>query len=473
MMRSHPTAGVGMTRLAAPVRRRAALALALLLSLALLAPCSLRSQPVAPQPGAALRFMNGDILFGAPLAIEPGKSLVWRHPGARRPIELTLDHVTEIRFPPAATRPSAPGTNLCHLRLVTQDTLPADLGALDASNATVTTWFGGALTVPRRALAHISPVGAGFLPIYSGPTGLDGWTVGQVKAPVVEAGQWSYKDGAFFAEKAASIARDFKLPDRSSIAFDLAWKGSLQVNVALHTDYLHPVNLQNKTNEPPFGGFYTLQIANYFANLIGVEQTEPLKHLGTVSIPTLAQKSKAHFEIRVNRAKNLIAMLVDGVVVKQWTDPEKFVGTGGALRFVNQSQGKVKFSNLAITHWDGLFEETGTNLARAAQQDTTRLRNGDWINGAIESIRDGVGVVSTGATRLRIPLSRVRRFDLADDPQAPKFPRVGNVRAWFDNDSSILLQLERWTPDAVVAQHPILGKISFHPDAFVRIQFIR
>jgi hypothetical protein len=58
--------------------------------------------------------------------------------------------------------------------------------------------------------------------------------------------------------------------------------------------------------------------------------------------PGFSQKSSAHIEVRANKAKNLVALLIDGSLVKMWIDTQEFVGQGTGIRIVHQGQGASK-----------------------------------------------------------------------------------------------------------------------------------
>src|SRR5580700_3499872 len=137
-------------------------------------------------------------------------------------------------------------------------------GILSAVIATRSSWTPGAgkLRIPRHALQTLA-----FNPrspmLFDGPTSIDGWTQGHAVTGIIgESGQWTYRNGAFYADKAASIAREVNLPDRSQVQFDLAWKGPLNLAIALYTDSLQPILLVDKEHGPDFGGFYSLRFAS-------------------------------------------------------------------------------------------------------------------------------------------------------------------------------------------------------------------
>jgi hypothetical protein len=137
--------------------------------------------------------------------------------------------------------------------LTNQDELSGQLTGFDSERLVLDTWYAGALMIPRKMVQFIQPKQLPAPPLFAGPTGLEGWTIGKVSSTVSDAGQWRYKDGAFYATQAASIARDVKLPGTAILEFDLAAR-QLSFGGCLCTDYLHPVSLASKESEPDFGG---------------------------------------------------------------------------------------------------------------------------------------------------------------------------------------------------------------------------
>ena len=215
------------------------------------------------------------------------------------------------------------------------------------------------------------------------------WKVGRKARPAAafagEAGQWVYRNGAFYANKPASLARDIGLPDVAEIEFDLTWKGALNLAIALYTDSLQPILLSSKDNGPDFGGFYSLRIQSVFMQLMRIKKHEALgqSSLGDLVVPSLSQSNRVHMDLRVSKPRHSIAMFIDGALIKQWIDPNGFAGEGKGVRFVqNPPGGAVKISNLRVSHWDGVFEDT-----RPAEVDPSRdtawLSDGSAVAGTI------------------------------------------------------------------------------------------
>jgi hypothetical protein len=420
----------------------------------------------------AIIFRNGDTLFGSLDSINQRDGIRWTRPDAAGEFLFIPTLVSEmaLSYAPSAAGPLS--SNLCSFQLSNGDQLQGVLNSYDGVKAVVGTWYGGTLEIPKASLALLVPLGLPKPVLYEGPSGVEGWIMGKVDgAGLLDSGQWHFHNNAFYALKSASIARDIHLPESASLQFDLEWRGFFHVALALYTEYMHPVHLQNKESEPKFGGFYSLQINPFSANLLPVKQFDPLRYLGQAPLQTLSQKSSARFEVRLSKPKRLIALLVDGIVIKQWIDTEEFAGTGTAIRIVHQGQGAVKLTNLKLTEWDGQFEETIT-VTPNKSQDLARLKNGDRILGNIKSIKDGMLAIEAASTILDVPLSRVKQIELAAAKAEPINAGPGTVRAHFASGTgSLTFELDEWSSERLTGTNSHLGALKLDPNAFSRLVF--
>jgi hypothetical protein len=416
----------------------------------------------------AVIFQNGDFLYGTLESISAAKEIRWRHGDVAEQIVFAPDHVLEVHFPPHPTK-AAVSTNMCRLQLSNNDELEGDVRIFNEEKAVLQTWYAGEITLPRNVIQAVTPLPPPGAILFQGPTGLEGWTIGKVVSALGDAGEWKYKNGAFYATNAASIARKVSLPDAAVIEFDLAWKGLFQLAIAIYTDYLQPINLANKDTEPEFGGFYSLQLNSFSANLLPVKKNDPLRYLGQISVPAFNQRSTAHVEIRASKAKKTVALMVDGQVLKQWIDTEEFAGQGSGVRFVHQGQGKVRLSNFRVTEWDGQMEEKVVANPQS-QQDVAKLRNGDKVSGVLKSIQDGKLSMTAGNASLDIPLNRVKQVELTGQKldRPPRDP--ASVRAVFDRGGVVTFQIEKWEAGKVFASSPQFGRLVFQADAFSRLE---
>lgn len=424
-----------------------------------------------PSKRDALSFKNGDLIYGALQSITREKGVEIKRSDTPEALQFKPEFLSEINLT-QRTAPPTNGVNLCTVQLTNGDQFDGQLVSYDGSKVTIETWYAGTLVLSNEVVAMLLPINNSRRLVFEGPGLVENWTHGKVNnnAAGADAGQWHLHNGAFYANKSASIAQDVKLPEVSSLQFDLEWRGFFHVAIALYTQYLHPVNLATKETEPNFGGFYSMQINPFSANLLPVRQHDPLRYLGQAPLQTLGQKTSAHFDIRVNKAKRTIALLVDGVLVRQWAETEEFAGSGTSIRFVHQGQGAVKLSNIRVYEWDGTFDEAPALTANKTQ-DLARLRNGDRVFGDVKSISDGKMNVQSTGTELNIPLTRVKQVEFVAAKQRPAHYTPATVRAYFGQGGRLTLELESLVNGEVTASSASLGQAKFKLSAFSRLVF--
>ncbi|MFN7138179.1 MAG: hypothetical protein ACK4UN_02450 [Limisphaerales bacterium] len=427
--------------------------------------------PISQTPLASLNeaadtivLRNGDSLVGDLKAVDPKKAVTWSRNDLAKPIQFHPTSISEVRLRNHEKR----ATNDCQITFVNGNQLDGKLVEIGKDKILLDTWFAGQLSIPRSSVQMLVPLQEHRTPIFSGPNGLENWSMGNVTA-VNDAGDWSYANGAFYATKAASVARDVKLPDVASIKFDIAWKGTLQMAIALYTSRLQPINLAAKDAEPDFGGFYSLQLGSHSAGLLTVKKDAPINYLWQMSSPLLSQKNQAHVEIRADKTKNTIILMIDGVVVKQVTDNDGFAGSGTALRFVHQGLGTLRLSNLRVTEWDGLFEEPYSNKGGA--EELIRLRNGDRVHGKIEKLENEKLVITTDGSKLEIPWHRIKQVEQAGKNLTPDKGEPVTALGYLSSGAPLKFDLERWDEKGIHLNSSQFGKAVFDPAVFQRIRF--
>lgn len=419
---------------------------------------------------ATLHFANGDWLRGSLEAFDPVKGLQWRHPNSSELLQFQIRNIREITLPGNAPTPLK-STNACEIVLINGDTFKGNLVAAKPQTFSIDTWHSGRLEIPRASARKIAPLADHLKVIYEGPTGDKGWTHGEINtAGVEEPGQWRYHNGGFHAKPAASIARDLNLPSVSRISFDMAWNGTLHLAFALYTDSLQPISLSTKENEPDFGGFYSVQLNSYSVNLLPVKKHEPLKYLGQATIPDFRSKSQARIEFFCDKTKKLVAVSIDGKMIRRWIDTSGFAGQGTGVRLVHQGRGAIRISGLRVREWDGQFREQPTNPI-GATTDLVKLLNGDRMQGRVESISPGRITVATQDGTLPVPLSRVKQIEPAN--MRPVFGNQppNTVRAHLSDGSRLTLLLRQWHPDRMLAKGTRFGPAEFKPGAIMRLEF--
>ncbi len=419
----------------------------------------------------ALLFSNGDFLYGKLVSIDPQRSVRWQHPDARQPIDFKSTNVTQIDL--SNGRRTLEESNNCKIDFINNDGIKASLISCDKDNVVVDTAYAGRLKLSRATLESLVMVPPLQPVLFEGPTGIEGWTPGKAAAAAAmgDAGEWKYRNGAFYANKAASIARDVHLPDTAQIEFDLVWKDVLNVAIALYTDSLQPVSLAAKESAPDFGGFYSFQVHSSYMQMMPIKKNDPLRELGGIAVPALMKRDRAHFDLRVSKQDRKIALLINGLLVKEWIDSEGFAGKGTMMRFVHQGQGgAVKISNIRVRPWDGQLEEASPTQAHRVN-DSVRLADGSRLTGTIEKIADGKLAIATGTSTIQVALSKLRQIDFASQNVPAAQTNSQPVRVLLTPGYTVSGYLESWTADAMTLKSPEFGEAKFDPKAVSRLQF--
>lgn len=414
-------------------------------------------------------FSNGDFVYGKLVGIGAQRDIRWQHPDAKEPIQFKSTNITQIDL--ATAHRMNEDSNTCHVAFINNDGLKGNLVSCDKDAVLLNTGYAGQLRLQRAMLESLVIVPPPQPPIFQGPTEIESWTHGKsVAVPMGDSGQWTFRDGAFFASKASSIAKDLHLPDTAQIEFDLVWKGTLHVAVALYTDSLQPVSLAAKENAPHFGGFYSFQVNSSYLDMMPIKQTDPLKSLGAIAVPALMQRNRAHFDIRCSKKDRKIALLINGVLVKEWIDNDGFAGEGTAMRFVHQGQGSVKLSNIRIRPWDGTLEEPSPTPAHRVT-DSVRLDDGTRLTGNVQNIGNGKLAIATGSSTIQVALEKLRQIDFASQNLSAPQTNSQPVKVLLAPGYIVSGQLESWTANAMRLKSPAFGEAKFDPKAVSRLQF--
>ena len=418
-----------------------------------------------------LLLVNGDQLSGMLQTFQqPGKTF-WNRSDIDVPFEFDSETLDEIVLGDRPKGTALPRERM-RLQLANGDNYTGDWVGLDAEFLTIDTPFSGRLKVPRQHWQWAEFMHSDTQFIFEGPKGLEGWTMGKVTTKELDGGDWAYRNGAFYALKAASIARIIGMPDRMRMEFDMEWKGSLNLAVALYTDYLQPVSLADKDLEPDFGGFYSLQLTSYAVNVLMVKQKEPLQYLGMTQTPIFRQSEKAHIDVRTNKADNSISLLVNGKMVKRWVDQGGFAGMGKGIRLVHQGQGALRVSNIKIREWDGRFEAPPANRPQATQ-DLLTLRNGDKLVGnLVEASVDSLQF-KMGETITAIGLEEVEKIEIGGIQDTVRPVRKGEVNATLVGGGNLQFLLRGIGGDLIHGSSDIYGPIDMKLSAFEKLDFQR
>lgn len=416
--------------------------------------------PLVPVEGDLLQFLDGSSLHGHLASVDTNRGVAWRHPDAAGAIEFRPANLAWIRFDQAL-----PVTNRvppdCRFQFHNGDEIPGKLTFLDGDQVEFQTWFGGRLQTSRQKLASLQFSAHGFDVLYEGPNGMEDWKLGRGQAPA-----WQFRDGSLIARTVGTIGRDFQLPDRSSFSFDLAWSGQFNLMITYYTSALDRFDYTTSS--------YMFSIGYGYLSLQRIQANLGTAIIGQMLLQEMQRKNRMRLEFRASRPDQRIAVLVDGVLVHQWQDPQGFAGAGTGVAFFSQQTGpSVRISNIRLSEWDGRLDADTASVTNSAPMatDQTLLVNHDRAQGPVQSIRDGKVAVQVGTSTLKIPMSRVTQVKLSGGStnSLPRDP--WQIRAYFAHGGTVAFRLERWTATEITGFNDNFGRFSFDPRSVRQLQF--
>lgn len=421
------------------------------------------SDPAAPnlalnaQRSDLLQFLDGASLHGQLRAMDTEQGLQWQHPAAKQVIKFKPDNLAWIKFE-NVRRVASPTGPVCWFQFSNGDEIFGNLKALDTEKLRLETWFGGDLEAPRQALQSITFFSKGFVILYEGPTGSDGWRLERgVKG-------WQYRDGALVANGVGIMGRDLKLSGSASFEFDLAWGGHFSLSFILYAESIDRFDYSTSC--------YMFHLAPGYLNLQRVQAGSGVMSLGPqVQIPDMLKKNKVRMEIRANKEDATITLLVDGMVINRWKDQAGFVGKGSGMVFSSQMESSsVKISNIKVSEWDGAFEPRAVTNA-PPKDDLVYLANRDKVVGTLQTIQDGKLTLAIPQTTLDIPMQRVTQILFGPHSTNAPAQKPWEIRVNVAGGGTVAFELEKWGEEQVAGRSVNFGQVALNPHSIRQIQF--
>jgi hypothetical protein len=420
------------------------------------------SPALAPATGDLLEFIDGSAMHGELKRMDTVSGLRWENPTARNPIDLQPGHIDSIRFAHADAVSVAPTSRL---RFANGDDLFGSITSLDDNQLGFSTWFGGALAIPRASVQSITFLSSNYTILYEGPSDANGWITGNHNPE-----SWTFRDGTFTSGSPGTyLGRDFKLSGSSTIEFDLGWDGWFEFLVCIYSDAVNHFE--------DYGNTYLLEFArNQVTNQVNLRhiasnRPAQVRTLGSAPLNIPPGKNKIRVTIQSNKEEGTVAVFVDNVLAKRWKDENGFSASGGGLLFQQASLGgaELSLSNFKISQWEGRYEPEASTVATNA--DVIRFINHDQAAGKITGIKGGKIILALGETLLQIPVARVTQINFAAALVAATARGPWDVRAHFPHGGSVSFQLEKWNDKEVSGRSAIFGPLAFQPGQIRQLEF--
>ena len=447
-----------------------------------------------------LKLLIGDQITGSFIGYKAETGLQWRHPSISQALTLTGNSLARLTLSDRPTPVSA-SRHTCRVVMVNNDELLGDLVELRPAGErgqilVLNTWYAGRLEIPIEMVRSISPGVTGSRVVYVGPDSANGWATGnsnsgdlEVKvgqnanpfngpvpvnpavaiariagqAPAALTSGWRYSKGAFHSlGSGAMIGRNFDLPDKTLIEFDLHCTGYFSIGVNLYTDRFNQYS----------GNSYQLRLDRSNAYLYRTSPTRGSQNMGNNGRTNLGtSKTKARVSIFVDKKKREISLQIDGRLVKTWRDNvgKEFNGKGNGIMFVTRNSTPIRVSDIEISAWDGKLPMAKAAVASDGKEDLVEFLNKDILSGKVLSLKRGRLAIDAGFDDpVEIALERIGRIDLKS--RGGTVPAM-SVRAVLRNRGQLSFTLENWANGKVHLNSPIFGKVTVDDSIFSTIDF--
>lgn len=417
--------------------------------------------PADQQPTDELRFMDGGRLSGNFLGLtEDGQSLMWTNAFAAAPIEFGLKGVAYANI--ASTRKEPVDLDgQAAIQFRNGDRIMGKVVSMNDDTLVLETPYGGKLEIERPMILAINPVSERALVIYKGPENLEGW----VHGPNNQA--WRVRNGDLEASKPGSIG--LNVPDdcnRLRIKFRARWTSYTSFNLAFCSDNLTASG----------GNYYKMSIrsGSFQLTRVTTEGSSNVWNFHNSSFSSSRGKNGFNYEILYDRKKKNFHLVVDGKVLKQWTEAKDMVSGKNGLYFSIDSNPNVKINEIEITRWDGKVPRSGAEIeAPSTDQDRIAFVNGDLLTGQVKSLDDETLTLKTEIGDMPVAVANVVEVSFADDIVERARRNKGDIRATFDGipRSSVTVQLRGMKDGKIKGYSEHFGEVELPLDAFRRLEF--
>lgn len=416
-------------------------------------------QPPLQAYSDVMEFTNKDKIHGNLAGIAAGQfGVKWESETFEKATAFAMAKISKIQLGKRAGAPDQAPSAV--VRLTNDDEIRGQIASLDANGLVLNTPFAGKMTVARKMLKSVRPNQSVGSSIFEGPTDLASWTIGQGG----NQKSWTFKDDALVSYGRYPIGRFLDtLPDSFEISFDAAWSGYPSFNFMFLVD-----NLQYPDN-----GGYGLNTSSSQIYLYRYSRTHGSRNTGeNVYIERFnnGKATKASYKLLVSRESKTIVLLIDGAVMKQWTEAAGLGGTGKGISFYPQGQGLFKVSNIRVAAWDGKIPQPGST-GGGQKEDMIKLSNNDKVSGTIKAIAaDQIKFEASYAT-MDIPLTRVVEISFSTERAEKAALNKDDVRATFLNGGTITVQLGKQENGKIDGKSENFGAVTLPLAAFRQLEF--
>ncbi|MFM2096503.1 MAG: Thiol-disulfide oxidoreductase ResA, partial [Planctomycetota bacterium] len=291
-----------------------------------------------------IQLPNDDYAAGVLLASPSADRIRWQATQFIDPFEFTAAAVRSIQYPLPETLPNPQG-EYC-FELLGNDTLFGDLVSLDAQSIVLNSEALGRISIERSQVRRFYRWRGGAELLFLGPDGLAGWN--QLENPKA----WADEGGQPATKKPnAAIWRNFTLPDKCIIDFEVAWNAKADFTLAVGV----PADKNLGRDAFRFEVWDNQLVAH--REVSNAADLIPL-------MPVENGPGRAHFVTYLDQqAGRMLVCAPDGTMLGDLKVAASKPQTHPGLQLTNH-RGDIRLERLRISRWDGTPPQT-TDIARA------------------------------------------------------------------------------------------------------------
>jgi len=394
---------------------------------------------------------NGDRLTGQPHSVNENGNLSFTSKSLRSKAEFPINKILTLELDTWEERKQVDTVARIQLqpsfRETIGDTITGELHGLTSDSIEIKTWYGGIINI-KRSMAK-------------------SWTSSEKEKP------WEFHNGSLISKSSQSIGRDVGLKEKSHVRFKVQWESSMRFRIHFYSSDI--------TDSSP-DAYYDVNFNRTYAYLRTRGRGGRAGGGRWKQIRNTLNGTQAQFDIFMDRKAGIFTIYIDGkqacILQSQNPDPEN-LGTG--LSFIAEERYPIEISSISVSPWNG---STLPNQKLPAEDDNTEqkdpeteepphhivLQNGDEVPGTAGKVQDGLMVVETEYTPIRIPINRIKSLRQGNSEEQPrKYSK--DVRAWFHDGNHITLRLASFTDGKISGYNQALGEVAFDLKAFNKIDF--
>lgn len=410
--------------------------------------------------------MKGDAkLSGEITGMASDGTITLLSPISEKALVLSADQVERVAFGNAGASPEVPEQRI---ELSNGDILPVRVTSMDAGLIHVESPVLGSFAIPR---AVVSTLQLGIVPkkvVYAGPKSIQGWSMD-------ESGKqaWDYENGSFLARGLGALSRDVALPKKFILKFTFRWQNNPNFQFCF------------AQRPPAQGERQDRYIAEFNGYGFGVYREVANRPRTPVILLARSQKQmekqSMEVEIRVDRTRGLLELLIDGELEGRYTDSVQPIPAGSGISLVNKGhlESKQSVRSIMILEWDDRGDRHRSEDRGDGKTDSLIGRYGERFGGDLESIRrDGASTVYVFKSDfqkepLELPEEEVSIVFMGRQGEPSQSAVTGDLILSLRGQGTMRVSTCVLEADSAKVEHPLLGSLEFGRAGISSLERIR